>query len=56
VEWEYFLKFAKKNDDLKPFRTNWKIYDKYFLLAGGVAMVFKSKHNNYYLYNWKRVR
>lgn len=53
-EYEYFNQFQKDHNDLKPFRTEWEIYDTELELAGSIDMVFIDKEGNYHLYDWKR--
>ena len=53
VEYGYFLNFAEKYSNLKPYRTEWMIYDEDLKLAGSIDMIFK-KDNEYAIYDWKR--
>ena len=54
TEYEYFKEFQKDHNKLKPFRTEWEIYDEDLKLAGSIDMVFQDKQGNYHLYDWKR--
>lgn len=53
-EYKQFENFAKQHLNLKPFRTEWAIYDEDLKLAGTIDMVFVDNENNFYLYDWKR--
>ena len=54
VEYKYFEEFEIDHNTLKPFRTEWEIYDEELKLAGSIDMVFEDKEGNYHLYDWKR--
>jgi len=53
-EWSYFLEFVKDFPDLKPFRTEWMIYDEELKLAGSIDMVYKNPDGTLSIYDWKR--
>ncbi|MCA9495689.1 MAG: PD-(D/E)XK nuclease family protein [Nanoarchaeota archaeon] len=53
-EYEFFKKFHNDNSNLKPFRTEWCIYDENLKLAGTIDMVFCDEENNFCIYDWKR--
>jgi ATP-dependent exoDNAse (exonuclease V) beta subunit len=54
TEYGYFKQFQIDHKQLKPFRTEWEIYDEELKLAGSIDMVFEDKQGNYHLYDWKR--
>jgi len=54
VEWNYFLQFVKDFPDLKPFRTEWMIYDEDLKLAGSIDMVYENPDGTLAIYDWKR--
>lgn len=54
VEWTYFLQFVKDNPDLKPYRTEWMIYDEDLKLAGSIDMVYENPDGTLSIYDWKR--
>lgn len=55
-EFQMFLKFAKEYPHLKPFRTEWVIFDESIKLCGSIDMVFYNQETNTYeIYDWKRV-
>jgi len=53
-EFEHFDQFHKDHKHLKPFRTEWEIYDEELRLAGSVDMVFCDEDGKYFICDWKR--
>jgi hypothetical protein len=53
-EWEYFLKFVKDFSHLKPYRTEWMIFDEELKLAGSIDMVYENDDGSLSIYDWKR--
>ena len=57
VEWSYFLEFVKTCcSNLKPYRTEWRIYDEDTKLAGSIDMVFENEDGTLSIYDWKRCK
>ena len=56
IEYSYFIKFYKKFSHLKPYRTEWMIYDKELRLAGSIDMIFENEKGNLEIYDWKRCK
>jgi len=54
IEYEYFKAFATKFKHLKPYRTEWMIYDKELKLAGSIDMIFENEDGTLSIYDWKR--
>ena len=54
VEWEYFLQFVGDHPELKPYRTEWMIYDEDLKLAGSIDMVYENADGTLSIYDWKR--
>ena len=58
LEYSYFLKFAEDYKHLKPYRTEWMIWDSDVKIAGSVDMVFQDDAggdpNSIVIYDWKR--
>ncbi len=59
TEYGYFLNFYKCHDHLIPLRTEWRIFDEMYKLAGSIDMVFLAPTTNgtgtsIYIYDWKR--
>ena len=53
-EFEYFKNFHNKYKRLKPYRTEWRIYDEHFSLAGTVDMVYEKENGELFIFDWKR--
>ena len=56
LEYKYFNEFLKDYGHLKPYRTEWMVYDKELRLAGSIDMIFKNKDGSLRIYDWKRCK
>ena len=56
VEWDFFLKFVEDNPHLKPYRTEWTIYDEDVKVAGSIDMVYENPDSTLEIYDWKRCK
>ena len=54
LEWKYFIQFVKDHPELKPYRTEWMIYDEDLKLAGSIDMVYENPDGTLSIYDWKR--
>jgi ATP-dependent exoDNAse (exonuclease V) beta subunit len=54
VEWEYFINFIKDHPELKPYRTEWTIYDEDLKISGSIDMVYENPDGTLSIYDWKR--
>ena len=54
IEFKYFMDFHKATIDLKPYRTEWMVYDKELKLAGSIDMTFENEDGSIDIYDWKR--
>lgn len=53
----YFLAFLADHPHLKPYRTEWMIFDEDVRLAGSVDMVYADEgENEIMIYDWKRCK
>ena len=55
-EWKYFLQFVKDFPNLKPYRTEWTVYNEDIKLAGSIDMVYENPDGTLSIYDWKRVK
>lgn len=55
-EWEYFINFTNDNLYLKPYRTEWMIFDEDLKIAGSIDMVFENADGTLSIYDWKRCK
>ena len=53
-EWNYFLNFINDHKNLKPYRSEWMIYDDIHKIAGSVDMVYENEDTTLSIYDWKR--
>jgi ATP-dependent exoDNAse (exonuclease V) beta subunit len=53
-EWDHFLHFVSTYPDLKPYRTEWMIYDEECKIAGSIDMVYINEDGTLSIYDWKR--
>jgi hypothetical protein len=54
IEWNYFLNFIRDNPHLKPYRTEWIIFDEDVKIAGSIDMVYENTDGTLSIYDWKR--
>jgi ATP-dependent exoDNAse (exonuclease V) beta subunit len=54
IEWTYFINFLKDFPDLKPFRTEWKVYDEDIKISGCIDMIYENPDGTLSIYDWKR--
>lgn len=54
-EFGLFKDFMIRNSQINPFRTEWRIFDEEYLVAGTIDLVSKN-NNEYEIYDWKRSR
>lgn len=53
-EWQFFLNFIQDFPDLKPYRTEWLVYDEKAKLSGSIDMVYENPDGTLSIYDWKR--
>lgn len=54
-EFDFFIKFFNTElTTLKPYRTEWRIFDDLVYVAGTADMIFKKNDGTYAIYDWKR--
>lgn len=58
VEYQYFEIFYKDYSHLKPFKTEWRIFDEEVKIAGSIDMIFFDPDDetckSLYIFDWKR--
>ncbi len=54
VEWQYFINFINDYHHLKPYRTEWMIYDESIKIAGSIDMIYENPDGTLSIYDWKR--
>ena len=56
LEWQYFIQFVKDFPDLKPYRTEWLVYNENVKISGSIDMVYENDDGTLSIYDWKRVK
>jgi ATP-dependent exoDNAse (exonuclease V) beta subunit len=56
IEWQYFINFIKDHPDLKPYRTEWTVYNEDIKIAGSIDMVYENLDGTLSIYDWKRAK
>lgn len=56
LEYSYFKDFLKDYGELKPYRTEWMVFDKKLRLAGSIDMIFENPDGSLRIYDWKRCK
>jgi len=54
LEWNYFINFVKDHSHLKPYRTEWTIFDEELKIAGSIDMIYENSDGTLSIYDWKR--
>ena len=54
LEWQYFIQFVRDHPLLKPYRTEWMIFDEDLKIAGSIDMVYENPDGTLAIYDWKR--
>jgi|TARA_B100001094_G_C18192016_1_gene807942 ATP-dependent exoDNAse (exonuclease V) beta subunit len=55
IEFSYFMKFHN-SETLKPYRTEWMVYDKELKLAGSIDMLYENQDGTLDICDWKRCK
>lgn len=53
-EWNYFINFVRDHSELKPYRTEWMVFDEDVKIAGSIDMVYENPDGTLSIYDWKR--
>jgi ATP-dependent exoDNAse (exonuclease V) beta subunit len=56
LEWQYFINFIKDHPNLKPYRTEWTVYNEDIKISGSIDMVYKNPDDTLSIYDWKRAK
>jgi len=56
IEWNYFINFIRDYPDLKPYRTEWVVFNEDIKIAGSIDMVYENKDGTLSIYDWKRCK
>jgi hypothetical protein len=53
-EWDYFIKYIQDIPGLKPYRTEWRVYDEDLKISGSIDMIYENEDGSLTIYDWKR--
>lgn len=53
-EFGHFLSFKERFNGMKPYRSEWRIFDEDLMVAGTIDMVYKKEDGSLYMFDWKR--
>ena len=56
IEYKYFQNFINDHPTLKPFRSEWTVYDEELRLSGSIDMLFINEDGTLSIYDWKRCK
>jgi hypothetical protein len=56
IEWRYFINFVRDNPDLKPYRTEWTVYNDDVKISGSIDMIYENPDGTLSIYDWKRAK
>jgi len=54
IEWQYFINFIKDHNHLKPYRTEWTVFNEDVKISGSIDMVYENPDGTLSIYDWKR--
>ena len=54
TEYQYFIDFKNDHPNLKPYRTEWTVFDEDLKMAGSIDMVYENNDGTLSIYDWKR--
>jgi len=54
IEWQYFINFIKEHQHLKPYRTEWTVFNEDIKISGSIDMVYENPDGTLSIYDWKR--
>ena len=53
-EFKFFEEFIKKYPSIKPYRTEWRVFDSSISIAGTIDMVYEKPTGELFIFDWKR--
>jgi ATP-dependent exoDNAse (exonuclease V) beta subunit len=54
IEWQYFINFIRDHSFLKPYRTEWVVFNEDIKISGSIDMVYENPDGTLSIYDWKR--
>jgi ATP-dependent exoDNAse (exonuclease V) beta subunit len=56
IEWKYFINFVMDHPHLKPYRTEWTVFNEDIKISGSIDMVYENHDGTLSIYDWKRCK
>ena len=56
IEWQYFINFISDYPEMKPYRTEWLVYNEDVKISGSIDMVYENPDGSLSIYDWKRAK
>lgn len=56
IDFKYFKEFARDNAHLKPYRTEWCVFNEEWKICGSIDMLYENPDGTLLIYDWKRVK
>jgi ATP-dependent exoDNAse (exonuclease V) beta subunit len=56
LEWQYYINFINDHPHLKPYRTEWLVYNEDVKISGSIDMVYENPDGTLSIYDWKRAK
>ncbi len=53
-ESDLFKMFLSEHSNLEPYRTEWRVFDEKYNIAGTIDLLAKNSENTFDIYDWKR--
>ena len=54
LEWQYFINFVRDHPLLKPYRTEWTVFNEDIKISGSIDMIYENPDGTLSIYDWKR--
>ena len=56
IEFTYFKNWLKDFPELKPYRSEWEVFQEDHKIAGSIDMLFENEDSTLTIYDWKRCK
>ena len=56
IEWRYFINFVRDHPHLKPYRTEWTVWNEDVKISGSIDMIYENPDGTLSIYDWKRAK
>ena len=56
LDWQFYINFVKQHPHLKPYRTEWTVFNEDIKISGSIDMVYENPDGTLSIYDWKRAK